>query len=123
MAELYAGRVTFFVVYIKEAHPEEDGCSLRTGSRKSPSPIQRLGRSASKSPRPARLRLEIRMPVLIDQIDNETARQYGGWPDRLYLIGRTGASPSRGRRARPVQARRARACDPGRAGVTVWLPP
>jgi hypothetical protein len=30
------------------------------------------------------------MPVLIDQIDNETARQYGGWPDRLYLIGKDG---------------------------------
>jgi hypothetical protein len=36
------------------------------------------------------VRLEIRMPVLIDGIDNETARQYGGWPDRLYLIGRDG---------------------------------
>ena len=36
------------------------------------------------------VRLEIRMPVLIDQIDNETARQYGGWPDRLYLIGTDG---------------------------------
>ena len=30
------------------------------------------------------------MPVLIDGIDNETARQYGGWPDRLYLIGQDG---------------------------------
>ena len=30
------------------------------------------------------------IPVLIDEIDNEVARQYGGWPDRLYLIGRDG---------------------------------
>jgi hypothetical protein len=28
------------------------------------------------------------MPVLIDGIENEAARRYGGWPDRLYLIGR-----------------------------------
>ena len=36
------------------------------------------------------VRLQIGMPVLIDELDNEVARQYGGWPDRLYLIGRDG---------------------------------
>ena len=30
------------------------------------------------------------MPVLIDGIDNAVASAYGGWPDRLYLIGRDG---------------------------------
>jgi type I thyroxine 5'-deiodinase len=30
------------------------------------------------------------IPVLIDGIDNDVARQYGGWPDRLYLIGKDG---------------------------------
>jgi type I thyroxine 5'-deiodinase len=30
------------------------------------------------------------IPVLIDEIDNEVARQYGGYPDRLYLIGKDG---------------------------------
>ncbi len=30
------------------------------------------------------------MPVLLDGVDNEVARGYGGWPDRLYLIGRDG---------------------------------
>ena len=34
--------------------------------------------------------LQIRMPVLIDGIDDEAARKYGGWPDRLYLVGRDG---------------------------------
>ncbi len=35
-------------------------------------------------------RLRIPLPVLIDGIADEVARQYGGWPDRLYLIGRDG---------------------------------
>ena len=32
------------------------------------------------------LRLKIRMPVVIDPIDDEIARAYGALPDRLYLI-------------------------------------
>jgi hypothetical protein len=90
MAKRYAGRVAFFVVYIKEAHPE-DGWVL-TSNRD-----QGIG-VADPSSDPERsdvaqmcaVRLQIRMPVLIDGIDNETARRYGGWPDRLYLIGKDG---------------------------------
>ena len=36
------------------------------------------------------LRLRIRIPVVIDPIDDRLARAYGGLPDRLYLIGRGG---------------------------------
>ena len=36
------------------------------------------------------VRMRIGMPVLIDGIDNAVASAYGGWPDRLYLIGRDG---------------------------------
>jgi hypothetical protein len=90
MAERYADRVAFFVVYIKEAHPE-DGWVLRTNRE------QEIAVADPSSPEERRevaetcaVRLEIRMPVLIDDLDNEVARQYGGWPDRLYLIGRDG---------------------------------
>lgn len=34
--------------------------------------------------------LRISLPVLVDKVDNQVARQYGGWPDRLYLIDRAG---------------------------------
>ena len=33
----------------------------------------------------------MRMPMVIDGVDNAVASAYGGWPDRLYLIGREGA--------------------------------
>src|SRR6202795_5207171 len=90
MAERYADRIAFFVVYIKEAHPE-DGWVLATNRREQiavedpSSDEERAGVAQSCA-----LRLEIRMPVLIDGIDNEVARHYGGWPDRLYLIGKDG---------------------------------
>jgi len=30
------------------------------------------------------------VPTLVDDLDDAVARAYGGWPDRLYLIGRDG---------------------------------
>jgi hypothetical protein len=35
-------------------------------------------------------RLEMRMPMVIDGPDNAVASTYGGWPDRLYLVGLDG---------------------------------
>ena len=35
-------------------------------------------------------KLNIRIPALLDTFDNATERAYTGWPDRLYLIDRTG---------------------------------
>ena len=34
--------------------------------------------------------LGMRMDTVIDGIDNAVASAYGGWPDRLYLIGSDG---------------------------------
>jgi hypothetical protein len=90
MADRYAERVAFFVVYIKEAHPE-DGWVLNTNREQKiavADPVTDEQRSDVAEA--CAVRLRIRMPVLIDGIDNETARQYGGWPDRLYLIGKDG---------------------------------
>jgi len=35
-------------------------------------------------------KLGIRIPALLDAIENQTERVYTGWPDRLYLISRGG---------------------------------
>lgn len=31
--------------------------------------------------------LDLPMPALIDGLDDKVGRAYGGWPDRLYVIG------------------------------------
>jgi iodothyronine deiodinase-like protein len=33
------------------------------------------------------VRLAVKMPALLDGIDNRTERAYTGWPDRLYIVG------------------------------------
>jgi type I thyroxine 5'-deiodinase len=35
-------------------------------------------------------KLDIKIPALLDTIDNATEGAYTGWPDRLYLIDKTG---------------------------------
>ena len=36
------------------------------------------------------VKLAIKLPALVDGIDNRIERAYTGWPDRLYLIGTDG---------------------------------
>jgi hypothetical protein len=34
--------------------------------------------------------LDLPMPAVVDRIDDEVNQTYGGWPDRLYLVGKDG---------------------------------
>src|SRR5262245_55431019 len=96
MYEQFRDRVAFFVVYIKEAHPE-DGWVL-THNRQEDVAIldpttedERVNAAES-----CVVRTALRIPVLVDHMDNAVASAYGGWPDRLYLIGRDGRVAFRG---------------------------
>jgi Iodothyronine deiodinase len=40
--------------------------------------------------------LRLQMDTVVDGVDNAVASAYGGWPDRLYLIGRGGTIAYRG---------------------------
>lgn len=42
------------------------------------------------------LRLDLTMPVLIDDLENSTDKKYYALPDRLYLVGRDGRIVYRG---------------------------
>jgi hypothetical protein len=88
--ERYHDRVAFFVVYIREAHPE-DGWVLSDNRERGiafPDPASTEERFDVGDA--CATRLAIRMPTLVDGVDDAVARAYGGWPDRLYLIGRDG---------------------------------
>jgi hypothetical protein len=94
----YGGEVAFFIVYIREAHPE-DGWVLADNRREEIA----LGDPTSLAERADAagacvLRLRTRIPVLLDDVDDEVALAYGGWPDRLYLIGRDGRIAFQGER-------------------------
>jgi hypothetical protein len=88
LAARYRDRVHFLTVYIREAHPEE-GWILPENRRSGLTvhePTTETERRAVASTCAVNLRL--RMPMVVDQIDNSVASAYGGWPDRLYLIDR-----------------------------------
>jgi len=78
------------VVYIQEAHPTDlwtQQANVRDGVLfASPRSNEERGETASTCVR----RLGIRIPAILDGIDNKTERAYTGWPDRLYIVGRDG---------------------------------
>ncbi|HEV8677841.1 MAG TPA: deiodinase-like protein [Stellaceae bacterium] len=86
----YRDRVRFFVVYIREAHPD-DGWRVPENLRQE---IHvREPKSASERRAVAMLcqiNLDLEMPMLVDQIDNRVEESYLSRPLRLYLIGRDG---------------------------------
>ena len=86
----HGDEVAFFIVYIREAHPE-DGWVLADNRRAEialvdPTSLEERAAAADACV----VRLRTRIPVLLDDVDDAVALAYGGWPDRLYLIGRDG---------------------------------
>jgi hypothetical protein len=87
LAARYRDRVHFLTVYIREAHPEE-GWIIPENRRSGLAvhePTTEAERRVVASTCAVKLRL--RMPMVVDQVDNAVASAYGAWPDRLYLIG------------------------------------
>ena len=78
------------MVYIEEAHPIDlwqvsanvkDGvlfASPRTDSER------------NEMANACVVRLAIKIPSVLDGVDNRVERAYTGWPDRLYIVGRDG---------------------------------
>ena len=101
LEELYdrhGAEVAFFIVYVREAHPE-DGWVLADNRRDGiavadPTSLEERADAAEACV----LRLRTRIPVLLDDVDDAVALAYGGWPDRLYLIGRDGRVAFQGER-------------------------
>ncbi len=86
----FRDRVDFYVVYIQEAHAsdmwqmsanERDGVLFAL-------PKTQQDRSLVASACVRKLGLE--MPALIDGLDNAVDQAYTGWPDRLYVIDKSG---------------------------------
>ena len=77
-------------MYIQEAHPVDlwqvssnlrDGVLLASPQ----TPEERTGDAEM-----CVVKLAIKLPSVVDGIDNRVERAYTGWPDRLYVIGTDG---------------------------------
>jgi hypothetical protein len=88
--ERHGADVVFLIVYIREAHPE--GGWVLSGNREQGIAIADPATAAERAEvaSTCAVRLRTRLPVAIDGLDDAVALAYGGWPDRLYLVGRDG---------------------------------
>ncbi len=88
--ERHRDRVDFVVVYIREAHPEEGWVITMNREQDIAINDPTTNTERSEVAETCAIQLKIRMPVVVDEVDDEIARAYGALPDRLYLIGRGG---------------------------------
>lgn len=86
------------MVYIREAHPEEGW--VISPNRDNGIVVNDPSTSEDRFEvaQTCALRLKIRMPVVVDDIDDQIASAYGALPDRLYLIDCNGTVAYQGER-------------------------
>jgi hypothetical protein len=87
MAAKYKATVPFVLVYIREAHPTDGrqvAQNLRDGAILSSATTQKEKDSHADV---CIRTLDIRVPTVVDKLDNKVELAYAGWPDRLYLVG------------------------------------
>lgn len=94
----YRDRFDFVAVYVREAHPT-DGWRMESNDKAGVAIAQ--PKTNQERVRAADLcctALEMKIPIVIDSIDNATERAYSAFPDRLYLIDRGGRVAYKGGR-------------------------
>jgi len=87
MAKRYESQVAFLLVYIREAHPTDGRQAPQNVRDRALLPTARTQSEKDEHADVCVRTLGIRFPTLVDRMDNRVEIAYGGWPDRLYLIG------------------------------------
>ena len=94
----YGKEVEFLIVYIREAHPTDgraSGGNARAGINfKQPKTFDERQTVAKEMCS----KLDIKIPAIIDNLDDKVSLDYSGMPDRLYLIGEDGKVVFKGAR-------------------------
>jgi hypothetical protein len=86
----YREQMAFYVVYIKEAHPDDEWMSGGNVAENIHVYDPKTTEARVEVAQTCALNLHIEIPMVLDGLDNRVASAYGGYPDRLYLIGRDG---------------------------------
>src|ERR1700674_2830167 len=98
MHKRYGDRVAFLAIYVREAHPT-DGWRMESNDKVGISILQ----PTVKSDRLAVAKtccstLELSMPLLVDEMNDQVGKAYSGMPDRMYLIDKEGRVAYKGGR-------------------------
>jgi len=82
----YAGQAEFVLVYVREAHAEDEW-SMEANRRSEvvvfqPRTVEHRVQAACALAE----RLDIDIPTVVDDMDDSVGRAYGAWPERLYVV-------------------------------------
>ncbi len=94
----YKDSVDFYIVYISEAHAEDDKHPVPYAKKMGIREHKTYEERCSIADRLLKDK-ELTIPCLVDGMDNQVEKIYKGWPDRVYLIrkdGRLGIAAKRG---------------------------
>jgi len=80
----------FRFVYIREAHPVEGRVSPENVSQGIEVSQPRTLDERAAVAKSCALDLHIDLPVVLDDMADSTNLAYGGWPDRIYVVGKDG---------------------------------
>ncbi len=86
LREQWEGRAEFLLVYIKEAHPEDE---WQMDVNHEADVVYHQPKTVDERRELARLFVEkmgVEAPVLIDDIENTANACYAAWPERIYVI-------------------------------------
>ncbi len=78
------------LVYVREAHPSD---GWQVPQNETQGVIVRTPRSLTERNEVAdtcAAKLKLDFPVVVDGIDDAVEKAYAGWPDRIYVIDKTG---------------------------------
>ncbi len=88
MYRTYKDRAEFFLVYIREAHPDSVLFTQVDGKEV----LKKIAQTDDEDHRGENAQqclasLKLSMPTLLDKPDNKVNQAYAAWPDRLYVVG------------------------------------
>ncbi len=89
MYRKYNDIVDFYIVYISEAHAEDDKHPVPYAKKMGIREHKTYEERCSIADR-LRKDKELTVPCLVDGMDNQVEKIYKGWPDRVYLIRKDG---------------------------------
>jgi len=86
----YKDRAAFYIVYIQEAHASDVWQMPQNITQNVIFSLPRNYGERGEIAGACVRNLHLAIPALLDTFDNKTEAAYTGWPDRLYVIDRTG---------------------------------
>jgi hypothetical protein len=79
-------KAVFRAVYVREAHPT-DGWQVQANRRDS---VLVANHTSMKDRQAAAQKLKddlgLKIPILVDGMDDAIEKAYSGWPDRIYIV-------------------------------------